>query len=205
MPEIIKDICQQDDEWFKLRIGSIGGSSISQAVAGGKGKSKATLMYRLIGEMLSGEKYDGYSNPYMQMGNELEPECRELYEFVTENQVEQIGMFKYDDHRHYSPDGLIETKDGLGLIEIKCVIPSTWAEVKISNKIDTSYRKQMQYGLGISGREFCDYVVYCSKIKDASPLIIIRVERDEKEIKDLMEGSEVFIKEMLELYKKISA
>ena len=51
---------QGSDGWFAARIGSIGGSSIQSAVAKGEGKTRKSLMYRLIGEILSGVKYEGY-------------------------------------------------------------------------------------------------------------------------------------------------
>ena len=49
---------------------------------------------------------------------------------------------KYPEHKHYSPDGL--TGDD-GMIEIKTVIPSRFVEIKATGKIETAYRKQMQY------------------------------------------------------------
>jgi len=61
----------------------------------------------------------------------------------------------------------------------------------------------MQYGLGISEREWCDYVMYCPFIKDIYPLIVVRVERDEKEIKELNEGVDKFIKDMFYLLSEV--
>jgi hypothetical protein len=91
--EII-DIPQGSDEWFTQRLGSIGGSSIASVVAGGQGKTRKTLMYRLIGEILSGVKYDGYQNADMIRGLEQEPDARNLYEFITGNEVKEVGLVK---------------------------------------------------------------------------------------------------------------
>ena len=91
---IIDDIEQGTDAWFTARTGSIGGSSIASVVAGGQGKMRKQLMCRLIGEILSGVKYEGYSNADMQRGIEQEPDARNMYEFITGNEVKQIGLVK---------------------------------------------------------------------------------------------------------------
>jgi hypothetical protein len=69
----------------------------------------------------------------------------------------------------------------------------------LTGKIPTNYRKQMLWGLRISGREWCDYVVFCPYIKDVDPLLVTRVQRDEKEIKELDSGADEFISEMLSM------
>jgi len=99
---------QGSPEWFEARLGSIGGSSIAAATAGGKGKVRKDLMYRLIGEILSGQKYEGYKNAYMERGNELEPYARALYEEITGQTVKQVGLIRRAPFKHYSPDGVIE-------------------------------------------------------------------------------------------------
>jgi hypothetical protein len=90
----IVDIPQGSDEWFIARLGSIGGSSIASVVAGGQGKMRKQLMYRLIGEILSGVKYEGYQNADMQRGLEQEPDARNMYEFDTGNEVKEVGLVK---------------------------------------------------------------------------------------------------------------
>ena len=199
MIEIIDQIEQGSEAWFIHRLASIGGSSISKAVAGGSGATRSKLMYDFVGELLSGEKKDSYSSQYMQMGTDNEPEARLLYEFETGNEVAQVGLIKNGDYKHYSPDGLVGIA---GILEIKCCIPSVWAERKLTGKIPTEYRKQMQWGLYICEKEWCDFVVYSPFVK-VYPLIIQQVERDEKEIKELADGADKFIAEMLEMYNKV--
>ena len=91
---IIDDIEQGSPEWFSQRLGSIGGSSIASVVAGGQGKMRKQLMYRLIGEILSGVNYEGYHNADMQRGIEQESDARNMYEFVTDNEVKEVGLVK---------------------------------------------------------------------------------------------------------------
>lgn len=197
--EIIKDFQQNTDEWFQARIGSIGGSSIQSVCAKGSGKSRSTLMYRMVGEILSGQKYEGYYNKDMERGLELEPAARNAYEVVTGNEVEQVAMIRATQHKHESPDGLVYKK---GKIEIKCVIPSVHVETIHKNVTPSTYRKQIQWGLDISEREWCDFISYCPVIKQ-KPIWIHKVFRDEKLIKTMHEEADIFIDEMLELVEKI--
>ena len=122
------------------------------AGSGGQGKTRKQLMYRLAGEILSGEKYVGYSNDHMQRGIEMEAEARQCYELITDKPVEQVAMFQYSDHTHFSPDGDL----GDGIIEIKCTIPSVHIETIISDKIPAAYRKQCAWGL--LERDYCDFI-----------------------------------------------
>lgn len=199
--EIIKNIDQGDDAWFKLRIGSLGGSSIGKATAKGAGKTRNSLMYQMVGEILSGQKHEGYHNHHMERGNELEDEARRAYMQETYSVVEQVAMFKYSDHTHFSPDGYMP--DQGGIIEIKCVIPSVHVETIISGKVPSAYRKQVYWGMA-GGCEFCDFVSYSPTVKPR-PIWIKRVHRDDKIISGLKDGADQFIEEMLAMVERITA
>ena len=196
--EII-NIDQRSDEWFKLRLGSIGGSSIAEVTAGGTGKTRKTLLYRMAGEILSGQKYNGYQNADMLRGVEQEAEARSLYELVTGTTVQQVGICKESEHTHCSPDGLVGDD---GMIEIKCTIPSVHVETIVENVVPAAYRKQIAWSLGITGRAWCDFVSYSPTVSD-KPIFIIRLERNEKLISELRIAADTFIAEMLEIVKKI--
>jgi len=197
--KIITDCEQGSPEWFALRLGSIGGSSISSVVAGGQGKTRSALLYRKAGELLSGTSYESYSNAHMERGLEQEPDARAAYEWETDADVYQVALFQSDKPLcHYSPDGCVDT----GLIEIKCVIPSVHIETIISDKIPAVYRKQIQWGLHICESEWCDFVSYSPLVKDR-PIWIKRTGRDEKLIKELDEGADKFITELLMIVERI--
>lgn len=198
--EIITSFAQGDPEWHKARIGSIGGSSISKAVAKGEGKVRKQLLYDMVGEILSGEKKDGYRNSYMEEGLKYEDEARSLYAFRYDVAVEQIAMFRDGPHKHASPDGCVGAD---GMIEIKTVIPSVYVEAKLTGKIPTQYRKQIMWGLKRAVRFWCDYIVYCPYVKDIDPLLVIRLQRDEKEIIELEVGADEFIAEMLSMVARM--
>jgi len=196
--EIINCV-QGEPEWFKARIGSIGGSSIASVVAGGQGKMRKSLLYTLAGEILSGAKYEGYRNADMDRGVEEEADARNVYAMEKEIEVEQVGLIKEGEFKHYSPDGLLGI---IAMIEIKCVIPKVQVETIDTEKIDGGYLKQIQWGLHICQREWCDFVSWSPKVEDY-PVWIKRVERDEKMIKDLNDGADKFIDELKSLVLKI--
>jgi len=196
--EIIE--CEQGSEtWKNYRIGSIGGSSIASVVAKGAGKMRQNLLYRLAGEILSGTKYESFHNEHMLRGLEQEADARNVYAMEKEIEVVQVGLVKLDEFRHYSPDGLIGAD---GMIEIKCVIPSVHVETIDTGKIDGGYYKQIQWGLYVTGRRWCDFISYSPTLKNC--LMWIRYfNRDEKLITELIEGAEKFIDELKSLVLKI--
>ena len=199
--EVIRDIEQGSEEWSRLRIASIGGSSISKAVAGGQGKMRTQLLYDFVGELLSGEKKNGYTNQFMEEGIKHEDSARKLYEFETGHTVEQVALILHDNpYFCVSPDGLINDD---GMIEIKTVIPSVFVERKLTWCIPTDYRRQIQWSLFVAERQWCDFVNYCPYLKDTYPLITQRVLRDEKEISELQKGADLFISEMLKMYEAV--
>jgi putative phage-type endonuclease len=196
MTEII-DIPQGSDEWFKARVGSIGGSAIATVVS--KGSGRTTLLYRMAAEILAGKKLDEYTNDDMKRGIELEPDARREYEFIKGVEVRQVGMVKAGEHRHMSPDGLVGDD---GMIEIKSPRGNNHIETIITERIPAVYRRQCQWGLSICERDWLDFVSYCPVIKD-KPIFIIRTGRDEKMISELSAGAEKFIEDLMKIVERV--
>lgn len=200
--EIIKDINQGTPEWNALRIGSLGGSSISKATAVSKeAKQRTQLLYDMAGEIISGKKKEHYVNQNMLNGTEWENEARLYYSLMTGNEVETIAMIKDGPHKHVSPDGLVDEN---GMIEIKNVIPSTFVAYIDKPSIPTAYKKQMQWSFARSQRRWCDYVLYCRDfVGQSNPMVVTRVVRNEKEIGELEAGADLFIKDLLALVERV--
>jgi len=196
--EIIKDIEQNSEEWFQLRLGSIGGSSIAKAVAKGQGKSRKDLLYKLAGEILTGVPAPSFKFQHADRGHEHEDDARGAYEFNHGVVVEQVSMIKNGHRKHCSPDGLVGDD---GMVEIKTRIPSVFIEAMESGKIPTSDKRQMQWSLSRSERRYCDYVQYCPEMKK-NKLLVIRIARDEKLIKELEEGADSFLHDLDSLVAK---
>jgi hypothetical protein len=196
---IYDEFDQQSPEWETLRLGSIGGSRIGTVAS--KGTGRQTLLYSMAGEIISCKKKETYSNQYMVDGINFEDDARQYYSVIAGNEVRQVALIKDGEHKHVSPDGLV---GGTGMIEIKNVIPSTFIAYASTGSIDTGYRRQMQWGLKRSRRQWCDYILYCKDFEGkCDPMIVTRVDRDEKEIRFLEESADLFIGEMKAIVEKI--
>jgi hypothetical protein len=203
MPEIIRNCEQGSDEWFSLRLGSIGGSSIAAAVAGGAGKMRNGLMYRLASEILTGVKAETFKFQHADRGHQFEDDARAYANSLREIEPEQVAIVKSDKpYRHYSPDSLHD-----GMDEIKVRIPSVFVEACEAGYYPTDVKKQIQYGLLTCEKDWCDYIQYCPEFANAqlNPILIERIYRDEKTIKTLDKGADQFIEEMLDMVERMKS
>lgn len=166
------NIIQGTPEWLELRAHRFGGTDAAAVVTGGKGMD--TLIYKKVAAKHFFEfDDDGFVSPAMQRGNDLEPLAREEYELDTFSTVEETGYVSWGEWFGVSPDGLVGDD---GAIEIKCPMGGEFLRT-LDNAGDPpgKHMAQMQWLLFITGREWCDYVVYHP---DAATLIR-RINRNE--------------------------
>ena len=90
MITIHDEMIQGSEEWFLARCGSMGSSSVAQAMAGGAGKSRKTLAYNLIAETITGEKTSFKTTAAMEEGVAREAESREYFTFVTGLDITEV-------------------------------------------------------------------------------------------------------------------
>lgn len=122
----------------------------------------------------------------MRRGQELEPRARSVYERRTGAWIEEAGLALTDDDRFgYSTDGL---RDDDGLIEIKCPMAcdklgEVWQHPESAH---LEYIDQINGGLWITGRKYCDLIVYCPWLSPVGKdLFVKRIHRDENAIEQL--------------------
>jgi len=198
MPEIIRDIEQGSDAWMDLRLGSVGGSSITAVLA--KGKGRKTLLYELAGEILTGQPANEYHNKAMDRGHEYEPIARAWYESTYDVEVEQVALIRSPGiRRHHSPDGMIGEDGGL---EIKTRLPKIYIELLETGKIPIADIRQCQNFLDVSGREWIDYVVYCVPEMPSFPAWVKRITPDPDMFEEMHRELLSFLKDLNELVKK---
>jgi len=75
-----------------------------------------------------------------------------------------------------SPDGVVVE----GLQEIKCVKYTTHIERLTKGGIDRKYLWQIQGGLWLTEKEWCDFISYCPEMPEDKQLYICRVYPDIK-------------------------
>lgn len=207
-PQYFYDVDQQTDRWFDMKLGKISGSTCSELLGAGKkhpgGLTAAavTLAMTKAAEIITKENPYSFTNKYTERGNDLEPEAVDEYEEDSFNTVTHCGIITLGDYICYSPDGLIGEN---GLLEIKCPEQKEYLRIlravkedpekkKYKDYISSSYYKQMQFGMMVTGREYCDHVYFHPKFKNK--LITIRVERDEEMIENFFTKLPVFIDEV---------
>lgn len=186
---------QGTDEWRKVRSGKITSSDFHTLL--GKGETKDKILYKKAYERVTGcVIVNNYTNHNLERGRELESTARDLYELETGNDVKEVGFVKLDDFNGSSPDGLVG-KDGL--VEIKCPTVENWIKGKVKDWIAPQYKTQMQHQMYITGRKWCDFVIFCEELG----LYIRRIERDEEYIKKIISTSEKVNSDISNIIQKL--
>lgn len=176
--------CEQGSEaWFKARAGVITASKFAEAVStlknGTPTQASKDYAYRVAVERIYGETTeDTFVTWEMRRGTELEPLARIAYEAKTGNLAQESGIALTEDGLFgYSTDGLV---DDDGLIEIKCPnsarkLVEMWETGDLSE-----YEHQIQGGMWITGRKWCDFIMYAPQLEPVGKhLYIKRIERDD--------------------------
>lgn len=198
---IIIDSCDQNSpDWIALRVGNPGASSMDKIITstGKPSTQRQKYLYQLAGEIITGSKAETYQNAHMTRGTEMEPEAREMFEFVH-GPVEQCALIYQDERKlwHVSPDGIMPEKEA-GM-EIKCPSLPVHVEYLDKGKLPTAYKIQVQASMMVTGWHAWWFVSYYPGIKP----LILEVKRDEGLIAILQEELETFCAELSLLVKKL--
>jgi putative phage-type endonuclease len=192
-------IVQGSSEWFAVRLGKVTASRVADVVAtvksGGYGASRSSYMAELIAERLIGQPAEKFTNGAMTWGTEKEPEARNLYEFRTGNEVQEIGFVPHPTiaDSGCSPDGLVGED---GLVEIKAPNTSTHIETLLSGKIPEKYVKQMLWQMACTGRQWCDFASFDPRLPVEMRLFVSRVHRDQGAIDILEKEVRLFLADL---------
>lgn len=202
---IFHDVQQNTDEWTALRTGKATASNFSCFMANdGKAFGEPAKKYALqiALERITGKKAEfSFSNEHMERGHEQEPVARMLYEEERFTDVDNGGFFDWTNYGD-SPDGLVGED---GVVEIKSVIAPTHYATLIRGNFDPAYRWQLVGHLDCTGRNWVDFISYCSDFPEGQQLIVHRLERKDckEEIERLNVRREEFLKLVAEITKTI--
>ena len=185
--------------WLKARSGHVTASPVLKVFkkirGGGYSKERDTYKFQLIAERLVGTTIEGRKSADMKRGTEKEAEARDRYARTTNLPVTTAPFVT---HPHIgwagaSPDGFVGED---GLIEIKAPTSQTAVEVLLTEEIDEQYEAQIQWQLAVTGRKWCDYVVFDDRLPESMQLFVNRVERDDELIKHVEKEVREFIAEI---------
>ncbi|MHA7210819.1 lambda exonuclease family protein [Arthrobacter sp. MDT1-65] len=129
------------------------------------------LILNLAAERITGYVEESPTSKSMERGQLDEPYARFAYADHVGTPVKEVGFMlrQYDGYTlGYSPDGLVNDD---GLIEIKSRNQRIHLRTILEGRVPAANMAQVQTGLLVSGRDWCDYVSYCGGM----PLLPIRV------------------------------
>lgn len=174
----LPDLVQGTDEWHAQRRGLVTASVVGQLITGKTLAPASNDVSRGLTAVLVAERITGYTEPtYMSddmlRGVEDEPRAIDVYSehyapvTTTGFMVEDKWGFRIG----YSPDGLVGTA---GLVEVKSRRQKKQLTTILADEVPAENMAQLQCGLLVSGRDWCDYISYCGGM----PLYVKRVEPD---------------------------
>jgi len=183
---IHKEMIQGSDEWFAARLGLLTASEmhliVTPTLKAASNEKERSHMYELMAQRITRYVEPSYVSDAMLRGQEEELDAVLLYS-QTYKQVDTVGFMTNDKWGFtigYSPDGLVGVE---GQVECKSRSQKwqmqTYLEYVANEKVAPEFLIQVQTGLLVSEREWCDLISYCGGL----PMATVRVYPD-KEIQD---------------------
>lgn len=171
------NVQQNSEEWERLRLSKVTASNFGLIMANEDnafGEPAKRYALQLALEIINNQKAEfSFTNQHMERGHEQEPIAKILYENQYFVDVTNGGFFDCGDYGD-SPDGLV---DDDGIIEIKSVIASTHYATLKRGSFDPAYKWQLIGHLDCTGRDWVDFISYCSEFPTESQLIVHRLNR----------------------------
>ena len=163
-------------EWYNLRVGRITASVMKTVCVGTVDKPALSTVKQICG---TGTKF---TNKATKWGCDHESTATEAFILHMKKQhtnfvYEEAGLFISKEHPHIgaSPDGLVKCDCcGEGVLEIKCPYSAKNDNIQdLQQKVDFlenfslkrghKYFYQVQTQLLVTGRDYCDFVVWTEK------------------------------------------
>lgn len=198
------DCEQYSPEWYACRMGLPTASEFHKLFMKGKkadeeSKTRRRYMLDLIGERLTGQPRETFSNSHMQRGKDMEAEACAYYAVLEDVEPTTVGFIR-NEKAGCSPDRLIGSD---GLLQVKTMLPPLLLALHLAppTAVYTEHDAQLYGELWITGREWSELLVYWPGIKPFRK----KVYRDEAKIKSIELGVEMFISELLETMAKLEA
>lgn len=163
-----ENLIQGSDEWLKARLSIITASQVKSLITPtGKianNEDSRGIVYEKVAERITCRPQERFENKHMERGNVFEPFARDLYNDKIAP-VREVGFIVRDFGKFkigYSPDGLVGDD---GLIEIKVLSRTKHTKEICEDKEPKEHMMQMQTGMLVTGRKWCDFIAYYNGMK----------------------------------------
>jgi len=192
-----ENLIQGSEEWKNARLGILTASQVGRLITPtGKianNDDSRGIVYEKVAERITGRNDDFFQSKHMDNGNIFEPFARDLYS-EKKAKVREVGFIVRDFGKFkigYSTDGLVGDD---GLIEIKCPTRNVHVKGICTGKIPAMYTMQMQAGMLVTGRKWCDFITHFNGMKQN----IGRLHADEDMHDLIIEATSIFETRVLE-------
>lgn len=189
------NVIQGSDEWFALRIGILTASEMKNIINSELNPVKPTKkeqergkdithLYELLSQRVSNYIEPSYIGDEMIRGHEDEIYARAAYSknYAPVKTMGFITNDKWGFKIGFSPDGLVGED---GIIECKSRRQKYQVETIVLGEMPPEYMLQIQTGLLVSERKWCDFISYSGGL----PMNTIRIEADEKIQKAIIDAA----------------
>lgn len=187
MIEII-DCEQNSPQWNEARRGVVTASEFATVMANGKGGAESVTrrkyLYKLAGEIITGELAETYNNAILERGHTMEGEARDAYAFMRDADPQLVGFVR-NGRVGGSPDAFVGDD---GILELKTKQPSVLIETLLRDGFPPEHKAQCQGLLLVCEREWIDLAAYWPKM----PLYVCRATRDHSYIAQLRDALDRF-------------
>lgn len=182
MIKIYEELEQGTPEWLQARCGVLTASEVKNIMTAKSLKlsvkknpnEELSHLWELLAQRITQFVEPTYVSDDMERGCFDEVRAREVYseKFAP---VDEVGFITNDEWGFtlgFSPDGLVGND---GCIEIKSRKQKFQVETIITNAEPSEHVLQMQTGMLVSGRKWCDYISF----SEGMPMMRCRVHADD--------------------------
>lgn len=200
------DIEQGSPEWHAIRCGMLTASQmhliLTPSLKTAENDKTRAYMYELLAQRITGYVEPAYISDDMLRGHDDEITALDLYRKNSDDgEFESVGFVTNDEWGFtigYSPDGLVGDR---GLVECKSRRQKyqmrTILDCFSKSTIDPDFIIQVQTGLLVTGRGWCDLVSYCGGL----PMATVRVFPDKKIMGAIVNAAKAF-EEKIKAYRE---
>lgn len=199
---------QGSSGWLLDRLGHMTSSGAIDAISflknGKESASRKKYKVQVVTERLTGIPRDSFLEKLriIKWGKEQETNARNAYEFLTGNEVDEVGFIKHPTIKNLgaSPDGLILSD---GLVEFKCPESTTHVEYILDGVVPEEYKPQMLDQMLVTDRDWCDFVSYDPRLDINNRIFIIRYQPTTQELTEFEKQSIEFLREADDLFNRL--
>ena len=198
------DLIQGTEQWYAARCGLLTASEMKNIITPAKlqyasNDKERGHLYELLAQRITNYVEPHYVSDDMMRGqaDEVDAKCAYEKHYAKVTDCGFLTNDKWGFTLGYSPDALVGDD---GLIEIKSRRQKYHLETMLAGTMPDEFRIQVQTGLLVSERKWCDFISYCGGM----PMFVRRIAADKVIQDSIVEAAAHFHNKMSENLIKYS-